>query len=198
PWGGLPRRPLPAGARRACRRMLHAGRVERRPPAALVVLRQLEVEALTVHPNSDVADAGPGVEPCVERPESPVIRGTGKPGEAEGCSQKLAALIILGGHFRLRPARSCARVWRRLSRALTAVKFSGRVSSKTIWAGLFDWNVTSAMFPPKRNAFLCKSCMSSSLAIPTNTQPRVNSGVLVIRTRATFAFSSSDIGLAQL
>src|SRR5262245_12374216 len=64
-----PRRPLPRCTRRARRRALHAGRVERRAPAALVVLRQLEVEALAVHPHGDVADAGPGVQPGAQRPE---------------------------------------------------------------------------------------------------------------------------------
>jgi hypothetical protein len=42
--------------------MLHSARVEGRPPAPLVVLRQLQVEALAVHAYRDVADAGPGVE----------------------------------------------------------------------------------------------------------------------------------------
>src|SRR5262245_11276817 len=37
------------------------GRVERRAPAALVVLRQLPVEALAVHAHGNVADAEPGV-----------------------------------------------------------------------------------------------------------------------------------------
>ena len=54
---------------------------------------ELEVEALVGHANGDTSDAGPGVEPCAERPESRVIRGARKPGEAEGCSQKLAALV---------------------------------------------------------------------------------------------------------
>ena len=34
-----------------------------------------------------------GVEPRAERSERPVIRGARKPGEDEGCSQKLAALV---------------------------------------------------------------------------------------------------------
>src|SRR5262249_56213743 len=45
-----PRRRLPARARRARRRVLHAGRVEGRPPAALVVLGQLPLAALPLHP----------------------------------------------------------------------------------------------------------------------------------------------------
>jgi len=43
------------------------GRVERRSPAALIVLRQLEVEALTVHARGDVADVRPGIEPGAQR-----------------------------------------------------------------------------------------------------------------------------------
>src|SRR5215831_17264967 len=76
--------------------MLHAGRVERRPPAAVVVLRQLEVVALAVHADGDVADAGPRVEPRAKRPERSIIRGARKPGEAECCSQELAALVEHG------------------------------------------------------------------------------------------------------
>ena len=44
---------------RPAERVLHPGRVERRPPAALVALAQLEVEALAMHPHGDAADAGP-------------------------------------------------------------------------------------------------------------------------------------------
>jgi len=72
------------------------GGVERRTPAALVVLRELEVEALVVHPAGDGADARPGVEPGAERPERPVIRRSGKPSEAECRSQELAALVEHG------------------------------------------------------------------------------------------------------
>jgi hypothetical protein len=57
--GRMPRRRLPAGARRARRRVLHPGRVEGRAPPALVVLSQLEVEALPVHPDGDVPAASP-------------------------------------------------------------------------------------------------------------------------------------------
>jgi hypothetical protein len=66
------------------------------PPTPLVVLGQLKVVAQAVHPDGDVADAGPGVEPRAERPESPVIRRPGKPGESECCQQKLAALVEHG------------------------------------------------------------------------------------------------------
>ena len=38
--------------------MFHAGGVEGRAPAELVVLRQLQVVALTVHARADVADSG--------------------------------------------------------------------------------------------------------------------------------------------
>jgi hypothetical protein len=40
-----------------------------------------------------VPDAGPGIEPRAERPESPVIRGARKPGEAECRPQELAPLV---------------------------------------------------------------------------------------------------------
>ena len=60
---------LPSGAGSARGRVRHTGRVERRPPATLVVLRQLQVKALTMHPDGDVPDAGLGVHPGAERPE---------------------------------------------------------------------------------------------------------------------------------
>jgi hypothetical protein len=44
---------------------------------------QLKVEALACHADRDPPDAGPGVEPEAERPESTVVRRPGKPGEAE-------------------------------------------------------------------------------------------------------------------
>jgi len=62
--GGLKR-----GAGGARRRVLHPGRVERRAPAALVVLGALEIVALPVHSHGNVADARPRVEPRAERPE---------------------------------------------------------------------------------------------------------------------------------
>jgi hypothetical protein len=50
--------------------MLHAGRVERRPPAALVVPGELKIVALPRHATRDTANAGPGVEPGSESLES--------------------------------------------------------------------------------------------------------------------------------
>ena len=52
------------------------------------MLSQLEVKALAVHPDRDVADAGPGVEPESQRPKRTVIRRPRKPGEAERCSKR--------------------------------------------------------------------------------------------------------------
>jgi hypothetical protein len=57
-------------------RVLHPGRVERRPPALLVVPRELEIVALARHAHSDPPNARPR-----------------KPGESECCSQELAALV---------------------------------------------------------------------------------------------------------
>src|SRR5437867_11009231 len=81
-----PRRALPPCAGCARRRVLHARRVERRAPAALVVLSQLQIIALAVHPDGDVADAGPGVEPGPQCP-----REQGARGESECRSEELAA-----------------------------------------------------------------------------------------------------------
>jgi hypothetical protein len=52
---------LPRGAGRAGGRVLHPRRVEGRAPTTLVVSRELEVEALTVHSEGDVPDPGPRV-----------------------------------------------------------------------------------------------------------------------------------------
>ena len=46
-----------------------------------------------MHPNGDVADAGPGVEPRPQRPERAVVGGHRAPGESECCLQELAALV---------------------------------------------------------------------------------------------------------
>jgi len=61
----------------------YPGRVEGRALAALVVLRQLEVEALAVHPHGDAADARPGVEPVLERRERAIVRRARQTGEAD-------------------------------------------------------------------------------------------------------------------
>ena len=71
------RRLLQRGAGRARGRGRHAGRVKRRPPAAVVVLSQLQVVAPAVHSHGYVVDAGPGVEPGAQGPESAVVGGHG-------------------------------------------------------------------------------------------------------------------------
>jgi hypothetical protein len=70
--------------------VLHAGDVERRPPSALVVLRQLHVVALPVHPGGDVPDPGPGGEPRVEQAEFAGVRV--EKGKAERGGEYAAAL----------------------------------------------------------------------------------------------------------
>ena len=89
----MPRRALPAGADRTRRGVLHAGRVEGRAPALLVVARELEILALAGHAGGHAADAGPGIEPGAQRPERAVVRGHRAPGEAERCEQESAALV---------------------------------------------------------------------------------------------------------
>ena len=93
PLRRVPGRALPAGAGRACRPVLHPSCVERCPPASLIVLGQLEIKALVVHPEGDVADAGPGVQPGAQHVERAVVRRSGEPGEAEGGSQESAPLV---------------------------------------------------------------------------------------------------------
>ena len=62
-------------------------------PPAVVILRLLQIETLAVHPDGDVADAGPGVEPDAQRVERPVVRGQRTPGEPDSRTEKLATLV---------------------------------------------------------------------------------------------------------
>ena len=73
--------------------MLHPPRVERRAPAALVVLGQLEIEALACIPTTTWPDAGPGVEPGTQRPERAVVRQHRAPSESHCRTEELAALV---------------------------------------------------------------------------------------------------------
>src|SRR5262245_23524032 len=77
--------------------MLHAGRVEGRPPAFLVVPRELEIVALAGHADGDVADAGPRIEPCAQSPEGAVVRGHCASGEAERRHQESTARVEHAG-----------------------------------------------------------------------------------------------------
>ena len=47
---------------------------------------------MAVHPDGDVADAGPGVEPGAQRPERAVVRRHRARGEADCRTEELAAL----------------------------------------------------------------------------------------------------------
>jgi hypothetical protein len=73
--------------------VLHPRRIERRPPTSLIVLSQLQVVALAVHPDSDVSDTSPGVQPDAESLEGAVIRGHRASGEADNRTEELAALV---------------------------------------------------------------------------------------------------------
>ena len=95
PLRRLPRRRLPRGADRAHRRVFHPAPVERGSPAALVVLRQLEIEALAVHPDCNVADADPGVEPGTEGVEGAVVGRRGA-GRADCRTEESAAVVEHG------------------------------------------------------------------------------------------------------
>src|SRR5215510_14319777 len=89
----MPRCAFPAGARRAGRRVLRAGRVERRAPAAVVVLSQLEVVALAMHAHRDATDAGPRVEPRPQRPERAIVRRHGQGCESERGDEQVPAVV---------------------------------------------------------------------------------------------------------
>src|SRR5215467_7163063 len=90
---GAPRSPLPRGARRARRRVLHARRVEGRAPALVVILSQLQVAALAMHTHRNAPDPRPRVQPRAQCPERTVVGGHGAPGESYSRSEKLAALV---------------------------------------------------------------------------------------------------------
>jgi len=73
--------------------MFHAGSEERGPPTALVVLSQLQIEALACIPHRDVPNPGPRVEPHAQSMKRAVVGGHRAPGEADSSTQKLAALV---------------------------------------------------------------------------------------------------------
>jgi hypothetical protein len=60
-------------ASRAAWRMLHPGRAKRRPPASLVVLSQLQIEALAVHPHRNAPNPSPRVQPGAENMDGSVL-----------------------------------------------------------------------------------------------------------------------------
>jgi len=76
--------------------VFHARRVERGAPAALIVLGQLEVEALTVHPHRDSADTIPGIQVTPKGPECTVIGRHREGGESDSRTKELAALVEHG------------------------------------------------------------------------------------------------------
>ena len=93
-----PRRALPSGARRARRRVLHAGCVEGSSPTPVIVLSQLWVVSLPVHPHGHMPDARPRVEPGAQGPECAVLGGHRAPGEADYCVEGPGAWV---GHVLL-------------------------------------------------------------------------------------------------
>jgi hypothetical protein len=65
--------------------------VARQPP--VIVLSQLRVVALAMHPHGHPSDASPRVHPSAEGVEGTVIGGHGAGGEAEDCREESAARI---------------------------------------------------------------------------------------------------------
>ena len=86
----------PRGAGRSRGRVFHPGRVEGRSPAALVLARELQIVALSRHPDDDVSDPGPRVEPGAESVERATARGHRAPGEPERRNEESAALVKHG------------------------------------------------------------------------------------------------------
>ncbi len=63
--------------------MVHAGGVEGRSPASVIILSQLQVVALAVHPHGDVPNPGPRLHPRAESMKGAVVGGHRAPGEAQ-------------------------------------------------------------------------------------------------------------------
>ncbi len=93
PLRRVPRRALPSGARRTRRAMLHARGAERGPPAPVVILSQLEIVPLPMHPHRDVTNPGPRVQPRAEGVQRSVIRGHRERGKSDGSTQESSALV---------------------------------------------------------------------------------------------------------
>jgi hypothetical protein len=70
--------------------------IEGRPPASVIVLSQLEIVALAVHPYRYSSDACPRIQPCAKCPQGAVVGGHRAPGEANSRAQELAAWVEHG------------------------------------------------------------------------------------------------------
>jgi len=62
----------------------------------LVVLGELEIVALAVHPDRDSANPIPGIQVAPEGPEGTVIGGHGAASESDGCTEDLATWVEHG------------------------------------------------------------------------------------------------------
>src|SRR5438876_848778 len=98
----VPRRPLPRRAGRACGRVLHPARVERRPPPLLVIASELEVDALARHADGDVPDAAPRIEPTMKGLEDGRVLTLKAKEDERGEHQRASALSHKGS-----PGDSC-------------------------------------------------------------------------------------------
>jgi hypothetical protein len=70
--------------------------IEGRPPASVIVLSQLEIVALAVHPYRYSSDACPRIQPCAKCPQGAVVGGHRAPGEANSRAPELAAWVEHG------------------------------------------------------------------------------------------------------
>jgi hypothetical protein len=78
---------------RCSRRGHFADEGKGRAPAALVVLGELDVVAVAVHPDDYIADAAPGVEPAVKGDDAGASWCGAQGGEADNCMEKAAAPV---------------------------------------------------------------------------------------------------------
>ena len=72
--------------------MFHA-RVERRAPAAVVVLRELQIVALAVHPDGDVAEPGQESSQVRRAHSARSYEDIAHPAKPTRCAKELAALV---------------------------------------------------------------------------------------------------------
>ena len=104
--------------------MCLAGDVERGAPVAVAVLGKLKIPPLAVHPDRDVADTTPGVEPLVEGRERGMRRCRGQRHEAERRAEEPTAFVVHAPGYDAGEPNANAR--RRTSRAReVAMRWTG-------------------------------------------------------------------------
>jgi hypothetical protein len=67
----------------------------RSPRVVLHAAVEIAAASVLLEEGVEIDEQGhsPGVEPGTQRPERTIVRRPGEPGESEGCSKELAALV---------------------------------------------------------------------------------------------------------